>query len=310
MVDDRPLDAGQYHGMAAAINATYALAHSYDFAYLRPYLSSPPTEEAIRRSQRQQMRVWQRLLHNPSDLRRSVWDALSRQKAKMLRGRRLGPLPAAFSSGAKCRAVCYCSRWKAYRGASWAKLLGIARALVAGYEVIAYLDSDCVFRNLPPSLDQQLQAGGDASIICLADRPWYTDLPNGGYHLWRRSPEALPAVLEWWNCYSPVTNLEHDFEQRALHQLMRSKGSVLSRAVGVIEGAMFAVETPEQLLHHIPSSKDASRAPTFNEYARRLGVDLIHAVDVLNKGHVSWLDCREVDSWLQTLDRHHDVEAG
>jgi len=99
------------------------------------------------------------------------------------------------------------------RRTSYCKLPAIAHALSLGYDTVAFIDSDSwfradqpQFRNLtipglirtyaPPAASA---GGGTPSAWFACDLPQLGDRPNGGFHIWRRSTDAMAVLNTWWH---------------------------------------------------------------------------------------------------------------
>ena len=111
------------------------------------------------------------------------------------------------------------------RDASYCKMPAIAAALQAGYESVAFVDSDSFFlhRNVSlPSLVARYApppphaAAAPLGAWFACDLPQLGERPNGGFHLWRRGDGAERLLRTWWHLDGGRFNTAHDYEQHAL----------------------------------------------------------------------------------------------
>ena len=111
------------------------------------------------------------------------------------------------------------------RDASYCKMPAIAAALQAGYDSVAFVDSDSFFlhRNVSlPSLVARYApppphaAAAPLGAWFACDLPQLGERPNGGFHLWRRGDGAERLLRTWWHLDGGRFNTAHDYEQHAL----------------------------------------------------------------------------------------------
>ena len=110
------------------------------------------------------------------------------------------------------------------RDASYCKMPAIAAALQAGYDSVAFVDSDSFFlqRNVSlPSLVARYApppphaAAAPLGAWFACDLPQLGERPNGGFHLWRRGDGAERLLRTWWPRRRPLQP-RRDYEQHAL----------------------------------------------------------------------------------------------
>ena len=107
------------------------------------------------------------------------------------------------------------------RDASYCKMPAIAAALQAGYDSVAFVDSDSFFlhRNLSlPGLVARYapkppHASSPAGAWFACDLPQLGDRPNGGFHVWLAGRAAPRLLRTWWHLDGGSFNTEHDYEQ-------------------------------------------------------------------------------------------------
>ena len=131
------------------------------------------------------------------------------------------------------------------RRTSYCKLPAIAHTLRLGYSAVVFIDSDSWIRvdepqfhnmtvidmvrtyavpPITPSRSADATAAPSAWFAC--DLPQLGDRPNGGFHIWRNSLDALATLSTWWHAPAGRYAVEHDYEQHVLQWHVAHLGSL------------------------------------------------------------------------------------
>lgn len=160
------------------------------------------------------------------------------------------------------------------RHPSWCKLLATIEAIQDGiYDLIVYIDTDCIFKNQNMSIEEYLKSiknidnGNirERSITFLNNRPWHSRLPCAGFYIVRTKNTEI--FDDWFNSNISHYNLNHDWEQHALHHYLLPKWS---NYVEIINDVMF-LEKENQFLRHIGTNDRHNRLSYFKAYLAKMG---------------------------------------
>lgn len=174
----------------------------------------------------------------------------------------------------KNSAVAYNYTLKQYRGAPWAKLPATYNALKKDYDLVVYIDSDCVFRNFSMTVVdfiskvKNIQGTIEAKdVIFLNNKPWHTNRPCSGFYIFKPSSASEELLRTWWNLPNEKYNFKHDYEQRSLFNIFKDFDDVIE-----IKDQWMFKSAPNQYLRHIGSHENEKRVPTFKRFLK----DLLH----------------------------------
>lgn len=157
------------------------------------------------------------------------------------------------------------------RHPAWAKLLSTKKVVLeSNYELVVYIDSDCIFKDHNISIEEYLKIANNVenkplrqrTITFLNDIPWSDKLPCSGFYVVRGKDVAI--FEDWFNCELPDYDLKHPWEQKALYNTILSKWS---NNIEIINDVMF-LEKEGQFLRHIGSSEASKRIPYFENYIK------------------------------------------
>lgn len=147
------------------------------------------------------------------------------------------------------------------RAASWVKLLAVERALDLGYELVVWIDSDCIFYHHEADWSGLLGQFNrpDVSFLSWVDRPFFTDQFCAGFFVVRSCDRIRHLIQTTWNRPSRYS-LKHVYEQSELNAAL--KAWPRSQYV-LVDEPMFALEEPTQKLLHVASFDHQLRVPSF-----------------------------------------------
>ena len=158
------------------------------------------------------------------------------------------------------------------RHPSWAKLLSTKKIIKDyNYDIIIYIDSDCIFSNQDISIEEYLKTIKNVEnkplrelpITFLNDIPWSDKLPCAGFYIVRT--KDITIFDDWFNCeLFPYYNTNHSWEQYILYNYILPKwGSDIE----IINDVMF-LEKENQFIRHIGTHESYNRVPFFEEYIK------------------------------------------
>jgi len=159
---------------------------------------------------------------------------------------------------------------------SWAKLLCAKKMMLQdAYDLIVYIDSDCIFKNQDMSIEHYLKTIRNIeneplqqkTITFLNDIPWSDKLPCAGFFIVRGKDTAL--LEDWFNSDIPDFNLRHSWEQKALYNFILPKWQ---NDIEIINDVMF-LEQEGQFLRHVGSSESNKRIPYFQSYIQKHNIE-------------------------------------
>lgn len=165
------------------------------------------------------------------------------------------------------------------RHPSWSKLLSIIKIMEEHkkYELILYLDSDCIFNNFEIKIDDYLKNSKtinniflnlESDIFFMNNLPWNDDLPCAGFFIIKNNIKSLMFLKEWFNMENDIThNTIHPWEQTSLQNDLFVKYNNIE----IINDWMFR-EYPNQYLRHIGSEESQNRIPFFLKKINDLGL--------------------------------------
>lgn len=290
MADDRlPVGFGLHrapvHALSAVLNLEYALRHGYDFRYywLRhepgphpPHDPDPPEGASALTAASYQLDVVTAALdaHDPpSRIARAITRILqlSKHRLAVLAGRPAAPATRGPTVGCSHPA-------QGPRAPSWAKLLCVEHALRGEtHDLVVYADTDTYFPQIGVGVDSFLDrhACRDEVLVVPDNFPWTRERDpvagrdaNAGFMIWRRGPEALRLVRDWWHAEGGAFNLAHDWEQAALqHHVLKLHGP----RIRIVRETTLR-EQPGQFLRHVGSAEGALRLPRLRRAAFRQGM--------------------------------------
>ena len=160
------------------------------------------------------------------------------------------------------------------RHASWSKLLSIIKIfeLKNNYDLIVYLDSDCIFHNQKISIYDYLMNSKniknnilniDSDIFFMNNQPWSFELPCAGFFIIKPNENTFNFFKKWYqNNQNPHYDKIHTWEQYSLQTYLTP-----NNCVEIINDWMFR-EKENQFLRHIGSEEKNNRIPFFKKYLR------------------------------------------
>jgi hypothetical protein len=164
----------------------------------------------------------------------------------------------------------YCTAARQHRGASWVKILAILRALDLGYQLVIWVDSDCIFHRHDADWTDFLGLF-DRRELQLAgwpDRPFHDDQVCCGFFAVRNSPQVREMLTEIWTQPSK-SHSSHPYEQDAFVHYLRGKPSNWHH---LVDEAMFHLEKPDQRILHLASFSHHLRIPEFSRWFSQRGI--------------------------------------
>jgi hypothetical protein len=160
------------------------------------------------------------------------------------------------------------------RHPAWSKLNSTKKIIEKyKYDLIVYIDSDCIFSNHQISIEEYLKSAKNIknesielkSVIFLNDFPFGYDLPCSGFYIVNTKDTTI--FDDWFNCDDfPHFNLNHSWEQHILHNYILQKWS---NKIEVIDDVMF-LEKENQFLRHVASHESNNRVSYFENYIKNL----------------------------------------
>ncbi len=172
----------------------------------------------------------------------------------------------------KNSAVAFNYTLKQYRGAPWAKLPASYNALKKNYDLIVYIDSDCVFRNFSLSVTDFIAKTKNIhgnveskDFVFLNNKPWHTNRPCSGFYIIKPSEASEHLLRTWWNLPNEKYNFKHDYEQRSLFLIFKDFDDTIE-----IKDQWMFKPAPHQYLRHIGSHEGEKRVPTFKRILKDL----------------------------------------
>lgn len=183
--------------------------------------------------------------------------------------------------------VCYNTRLRQYRSASWAKIIAAKDALSLNNSAVVYLDSDCIFRDQQTTIEEftakaQRRSGCssfDESVIgFLNNYPNNADTPCCGFFVLKNNPDGISLLSEWWNLSNPYYNLKFYFEQASMEKLYPHNRD----SICLWDEKSF-VECEGQFIRHICNFEHDQRHPYFLKIVNNLEAELnVKFEDVIN----------------------------
>ena len=155
------------------------------------------------------------------------------------------------------------------RHPAWAKLLSTRKIMLSEkYDLLIYIDSDCIFKDHNKSIEDYLSSIKNIenntlrkkTITFLNDIPWSNKMPCSGFYIVRGNNTKI--FDDWFNSDLPHYNLNHTWEQKALYDVVLPKWS---NDIEVINDVMF-LEKKGQFLRHIGSHEGHLRKTYFNNF--------------------------------------------
>lgn len=168
------------------------------------------------------------------------------------------------------------------RHAAWSKLLSILDAMDRPYDWIAYIDSDCIFKDFDTRIEYFFSDYLNKNIVFLNNMPWNPDKPCSGFILCRVDSTTRKYVQDWYSFHLPHNNKRHPYEQNALWQLFQKWDSY-----GLVYSIMFG-ESQHQFLRHLCHHDNEQRNHYFRQFIADKGIDY--------KSVLPDISCKEFDT--------------
>jgi len=159
------------------------------------------------------------------------------------------------------------------RHPSWAKLLSTKSVLLENkWDIIVYIDSDCIFKDHNLRLEDYLESIKNINgeplreryITFLNDIPWSDKLPCAGFYiiktkLWNN------LINDWFDSDFTLYDMKHSWEQWALHNRILD---LYKDDIEIINDVMF-LERPGQFIRHIGSHESHRRMDYFKNFINK-----------------------------------------
>lgn len=153
---------------------------------------------------------------------------------------------------------CRHPRW-GWRHPSYCKLPAIGAAFKR-FATVACIDSDAYFHPAAPALNHIVAAHSASAEVTdvsfSSDRP-FSDGPNCGFMVWKRSPRTLDLLATWWHLDMGPFAQAHDYEQRAVYWVLAH----LDRFHGLLQTLRLRPLDPNAsvYVHHIDHTRRGER---------------------------------------------------
>lgn len=199
---------------------------------------------------------------------------------------------------------------KAYRAASWGKLLALW-TIADEYDLVLFVDSDAlIIRDvsfLQALSDAEVVYGHgvpSASLVMLGNRPfWREEMPCAGVFMVRTAPHGRDLLRRWWDGSGNERN--HAYEQDTLWDILDGAGHRmeplrdricapprLNKTTVTVVGTRQFLKQPDEpfeefasngswVLHIGHGSTEGRRVPEALANLRRRGVDTVGAAALL-----------------------------
>lgn len=178
------------------------------------------------------------------------------------------------------------------RHASWAKIISAIDVAESPYELIVYIDSDCIFKDQKRTIEEYMEAYKNHDIIFLTNfMNGYSKgipLPCAGFFIFKVNDDMKRFLRGWYEYSLPERNINLYWEQDALWLYMynlpsrldyldelyhfRVPNRDLNKAIAVIDDLMFT-EKDGQFLIHITHIINQHRIPYFTNFIVNHGFD-------------------------------------
>ena len=162
----------------------------------------------------------------------------------------------------------YSSHAREHRAPTWIKLMAIDKAFDSGYDLVVWIDTDCVFYNHEADWDDLLGAAQSANIVAWRDKPFNPDQICAGFMLVRNTSEVRSLIRELWIQPTPYAWVQFH-EQSELNAFLKHAPS---HWVKMIDEPMFTLESESQRLLHVASFDTLLRVPYFSKWLRDRGL--------------------------------------
>lgn len=154
------------------------------------------------------------------------------------------------------------------RHAAWSKLISTSKALELDYDYVAYIDSDCIFKDFNISLKDFIRNNINAKdILFFNNKPWGDDLPCSGFYICKVSLYTKQFIKDWYNYNIPERNTLHAWEQDALWKIFKEYN------IQICNTQTFLIEENNQFLRHVSTFEKNNRLPYFKKFIETVGID-------------------------------------
>jgi hypothetical protein len=161
------------------------------------------------------------------------------------------------------------------RHCAWSKLLSTSKALELEYDYVIYIDSDCIFKNFDISLEDFINPYINKDIIFLNNKPWGNDLPCSGFYICNVTKNTKQFINDWYNVNIPEYNINHTWEQAALHRIYKNYN------IEIVDSWMFR-EEEDQYLRHVSSSECQNRISYFTNFIKEKNINYNLNINEIN----------------------------
>jgi len=178
------------------------------------------------------------------------------------------------------------------RHASWAKLVSAMALANESYELIVYIDSDCIFKDQAKSIETYISICKEREIVFLTNfmngHSNGIPLPCAGFFAFKNNDRIREFLKGWYEMDLKERNTELYWEQDALWLFMyglparldflkelydfKIPNRKLNSAVAVIDDPMFT-EVDGQYLIHVTHIVNHHRIPYFRNFILERGFD-------------------------------------
>jgi hypothetical protein len=165
----------------------------------------------------------------------------------------------------------YSTAARQHRGASWVKILAILRALDLGYELVIWIDSDCIFYRHDADWSDFLDLfrRPDLQFAAWVDRPYHLDQPCCGFFALRNSQRARSMLETIWGTPAESAT-RHPYEQDEFVRFLKAHPPSWHH---LVDEPMFRLEDPRQRLLHLANFSNSLRIPEFTRWFAERGIE-------------------------------------